>query len=146
MTFFHRKIHLMSPYAPISPLHPYTPTSILSMPYPKRDFNLIFRKYKEADPYLVCKAQYIMNVQAFHDHPNLITMVNNKIKFNRSLDATLSNVLKMATIDAYSAKKVYNPFSHSEIPLISSTDLRDVLDKVELRPSGYISSNLSIVQ
>mmetsp|Transcript_19829 Transcript_19829/g.27888 ORF Transcript_19829/g.27888 Transcript_19829/m.27888 type:complete len:515 (+) Transcript_19829:119-1663(+) len=134
----------LPPYASSVP-NPYTPTSIFSMPFSRKDLNLTFPKYKDSDPYLVWKAQCLMKAQAYHNLPHLVETVNNKVQFNQAMDFIHSNVLKMATVDAYSVKKVYNLFSHSELPIISGTAIWDALDKAELRPSGQTPSTLSTV-
>eukprot|EP00559_Dactyliosolen_fragilissimus_P003583 CAMPEP_0184863998 /NCGR_PEP_ID=MMETSP0580-20130426/13310_1 /TAXON_ID=1118495 /ORGANISM="Dactyliosolen fragilissimus" /LENGTH=577 /DNA_ID=CAMNT_0027362621 /DNA_START=518 /DNA_END=2251 /DNA_ORIENTATION=- len=140
-----------SPNTP-QPLPPYAINPSLQSPIyppyhlsPKRDHALQFPKYKETDPYLAWKTQCIMKAQAYQDLPYLTLQLGNKIVFNMEMDEVHSNVLKMATVDAYTIKRLYSLFSHTELPLISGPDLWEALDSFELRPSGHKSSSLTTV-
>jgi len=61
------------------------------------------------------------------------------------MDITPSTILKMATVEAYSIKKVNNLFNHAELPLITGSTLWEAIDKSELRPSGHASSALTTI-
>jgi len=57
-----------------------------------------------------------MKAQAFNELPHLVSIINGKCHFNKDMDSIHSNVLKMATVDAYTIKKAYNLFSHNKLP------------------------------